>query len=278
MLAALLVATVTPQRDVIGVKDLDVKEAYMPGQREIVLGPLPYRETVMSVIHSKDYPGTFDGKGLAPPVWDEYPLGHVRWSVAEGSLFEKPCRVLRLQGMTQSQVPMKRLQKVVGVQNDAVTVWYLSFDGRILRQYEQRSGYGGQKVANCTYGEDEIQVQVEEGGKRRITTVYPAVDMEKLHLQFRPMIVGDRVVMEEKEYFTYDPFGGGFQKRTAKIGGLFAGQWLQRPFKGRHVDITTPRHTVKAYISDEGDLVKVDLPKDDFFILQSLPPGKEKKG
>lgn len=277
MIAVLLAAVVLPQRDVQGVPQLDIRDAVMPGQREIVLGPLPYRDMVMSVIHSKDYRGTFDGKGLAPPVWEEYPLGHVRWSVTDGSLFDRPCRVIRLQGMTQSQVKMKKLQKNVVVENDAVTHWYLSLEGRILRQFEQRGGYGGVKSASCTYGDDSITVQVEENGKRKITTVYPAIEMEKLHLQFRPMIVGEKVLMEEKEYFVYDPFSGGFEKRTAKLSGKFAGQWLQKDFRGRTVDITSARMTVKAYVGEEGDLVKVDLPQNDFIILQHVPPGKEKK-
>ncbi len=277
MVSALLVLAMVPQRQVEGLPDLNVKVAFMPGQREVVLGPLPQRDFVMSVIHSKDYPGTYDGKGLAPPVWDEYPLGHVRWSVTDGEIFNRPCRIIRMQGMTQSQIPMKRLKKVVGVQNDATTVWYLGVDGKIIRQYEARGGHNGQKIANCTYGEESIEVQVEENGRRRVTTVFPAVDMEKLHLQFRPMIVGDRTVMEEKEYFVYDPFGGGFEKRTAKISGKFNGMWLQKKFQGRHVDITGPQMTVKAYISDQGDLIKADLPRDDFFILQTLPPSLDRK-
>lgn len=277
MIAALVAAAVLPQRDVQGVPSLDVKDAVMPGQREVILGPLPYRDIVMSVVHSRDYPGTYDGRGLSPPVWDDYPLGHVRWSVTESSLFERPCRIVRLEGMTQSQVEMKRLQKTALVENGALTVWYLSLDGRILRQYEQRSGYGGTKSANCTYAEDSITVQVEDGAKRRVTTVHPAIDMEKLHLQFRPMVANGQVLMEEKEYLVYDPFTGGFEKRTAKLSGKFAGQWLQTQFRGRTFDLTTPTRTVKAYVGDEGDLVKVDLPKDDFIILQHVPPGKEKK-
>lgn len=276
MIAVFLAATVMQQRDVQGVPSLGVLDAVMPGQREIVLGPLPYPDIVMTLLHSKDYPGTHSGKGLAPPVWDEYPLGHVRWSVTDGSLFERPCRVVRLQGLSMTDIKMRRLKKTVTVENQAVTIWYLSMDGRILRQYEKRSGYSGEKVASCTYADDSIAVQVEEGGRRKVTTVYPAIDMEKLHLQFRPMVVDGKVVMEEKEYFVYDPFTGGFEKRSAKLAGKFAGQWLQKDFKGNHFDFVTPKLTSKAYIGEEGDLVKVDLPDNDFLILQTVPPGKEK--
>lgn len=276
MIAVFLAATILQQRDIQGVPKLDVLDAVMPGQREVVLGPLLYPDIVMTVLHSKDKPGTHRGDGITTPVWDEYPLGHVRWSVTDGTLFEQPCRVIRLQGLTQSDIQMRRLKKTVTVENEAVTIWYLSPEGRILRQYEKRAGFNGEKVANCTYGDGEITVQVDEGGKRKITTVYPAVDFEKLHLQFRPMIVGDKVVMEEKEYLVYDPFAGGFEKRTAKLSGKFAGQWLQKSFKGNAFDITTPRMIIKAYIGQEGDLVKADLPNDDFLILQTVPPGKEK--
>jgi hypothetical protein len=262
MLAVLLPLAVAPPHD--------VRDVYLPGQREVVLGPLLYRETVMSVVHREERPGNPNGDALAPPVWIEYPLGYVRWSVKDDTLFGQPCRVIRLQGLTQSPPP--RDVKV----SEAQSVWYVAPTGKILRQVEVRAGDGGQKTANCTYAEDRIEVQIEEDGRRRVTTVYPSVAMEKLQLQFQPMIVDGKVRRETKEYFVYDPFGGGFERRTATIAGKFAGSWWQTNFRGRHVELTTPQRTVKAYIGDEGDLVQVDFPKNAFIVLQSLPPGKEK--
>jgi hypothetical protein len=104
-------------------------------------------------------------------------------------------------------------------------------------------------------------------------------DMEKLQLQFKPMIVDGKVVMRDKEYLVYDPFTSGFVKRAAHVGGSFRGSYLQLPFEGSHVDFEgLMTGKVKAYISKEGDLVKLDLPQNRYVILSSTPPGKEKKG
>ncbi|AIE84781.1 hypothetical protein [Fimbriimonas ginsengisoli] len=279
MLSAVLSLVLAQQGRQIENLPFEMPEAIFPGQREVVLGVLPYRETIMQLIYSKDLPSTADMKGINPPVWDEYPLGFVKWSVKPDSFAGKPCMSLRMEGLfvPSYNFKFKGGTKQVRTSLDVrgVSQWWVTSDGTILRQYEQRMDKRGIRSANCTYGKDSVTVQVDNYGARSATELFPS-DMDQLQLQFKPMIVEGKVVMPEKEYLVYDPFTSGFIKRTAKVAGRFNGNYLQLPFEGNHVDFSgLIPGTVKAYISKEGDLVKIDLPHDRYCVMNSTPPGKE---
>jgi len=51
--------------------------------------------------------------------------------------------------------------------------------------------------------------------------------------------------------------------------------FLAAKFEGTHIDIEGPKNTVKAYLSKEGDLVKVDLPDNRTLVLDSLPHSRD---
>lgn len=271
-----------PQRQVENLP-FKMPEVFFPGQREVVLGPLPYRDTVMSMIFSKEYPAEFGGKSVTAGGWDEYPIGSVRWSVKADTYATKPCFVLHSQALYVPKYTFTfkgGFRKVTTYLNlTGVSEWWVAPDGTILRQYEQRNDQRGLKTASCTYDKDSINVQVSIYGERTATTLYPG-DMDKVQAQFKPMVVDGKVVLQQKEYLVYDPFVGTFQKCKATFGGHFAGTYISLSFKGIHVDFDGifPGGPVKAYVDDEGDLVKEDLPQDRFIVLGVTPPGKEKRG
>jgi len=152
--------------------------------------------------------------------------------------------------------------------------WWLAPDGTILRQYEQRVDKRGTRTANCTYNKDSIEISVDLFGQRKVTTLYPS-DMDLVQAQFKPMIVDDKVVTREKNYVVYDPFTSGFVKRTAKLSGVFKGIYLSTQFEGNSMTLEgDPDGPFRVFISNEGDLVKMELPKNRFLVLQSLPPAK----
>jgi hypothetical protein len=49
-------------------------------------------------------------------------------------------------------------------------------------------------------------------------------------------------------------------------------------FQGKAFEIEGPHLKQVAAISTEGDLIKVDLPKDRFIVMQNIPNGKTKPG
>lgn len=272
-----LAAIALPQRQ-MNELTFQEPEAVMPGQREIVLGPVPYRDTVMSMIYSKDHPATYDMKGVNPPSWTEYPIGHLRWSVREDTFGDQPCMAIREEGVYYPELHFRSrngLAKTnITLEIKGTRTWWVSKSGKILREYEQRFDRRGIRTATCTYNADSIDMMVDEFGKRRIATLFPA-DMEALHRQFQPMIVDNKVVLREKSYVVYNPFTGGYESYTARVVGTFSGNYGALAYQGNHVNIEGKDSTVKVYVSKENDVAKIDLPKDCYVVLQATPPGKE---
>ncbi|MEZ0327554.1 MAG: hypothetical protein ACAH95_16770 [Fimbriimonas sp.] len=248
--------------------------AYMPGQREVVLGVLPYNETMMQLIWQTDkqasfptYNGDVIGGGLA-----EQALGWVKWSVKTDTWAGKPCMVLRCEGNTK-----EALSKTLKVDIRDIKSWWVDGGGKILRQYEQQIRPFVTRTANCVYQKDSIDVSVEDEKGRRQTSVFPNVEMDELHAQFKPMWKDGKVLLDKKDYYVFNPFEGGFDKYTARLAGWAGGSYFNMKFVGKAFEITGPRLVQTAGISEEGDLIHVQLPKDRYIVMQALPQGKIKK-
>ena len=74
-----------------------------------------------------------------------------------------------------------------------------------------------------------------------------------------------------------DPFNGGPIKHVAKITDRFGGKWFgEKRYEGLCVEISNPSRTVKAFVSYEGDLMKVELEKQRYLHIE-IEPDKEPK-
>jgi hypothetical protein len=83
------------------------------------------------------------------------------------------------------------------------------------------------------------------------------------------------VILPKKEYRVFDPFTEGFLAYSARADGRFHGSWGSTKFEGLHIEIEGPSSKVVVYISKEGDMVKVDLPKGESLILDALPNARD---
>jgi hypothetical protein len=246
--------------------------AYMPGQREMILGITGnYALTTMQVIHQTDMPPAFpagggrvEGGGLF-----EEALGNVHWSIKEDTFGGKKVHELICDGNLT-----ERLTKTMQVSMADSTTFWVDDDGHIVRQYNKQIRPFATRVANCVYQKDSIDVSVEDEHGRRATSVFPNFDMSMLHDQFKPMIVDGKVVLEEKTFEVFDPFKMSFDKYAVRLSGSAAGTYFGMKFEGKAFEIVGPHSTVTAAVSKEGDLIKVDMPKDRFIVMQSIPPGK----
>lgn len=262
----------------LGQAEFHYPEPIFPGFREWVLGPQEYPATVLGILYSKEFPSVETSRGMTMPSWEERAMGTAMWSVKPDVFGSTPCLTIKLEGdyraeyryrFKNSDQQVKRTVPVKGI-----STWWVSKDGTILRQYESRTDERGVRTANGVYAADRIEVTVDEFGKRRIATLYPG-DMAKLQAQFRPMIVDGKVLLKEKEFLVFDPFTSGYVRHTVRLAGLFKADLIGAHFEGRNVDVDGYSDGVRrAYLSLEGDLVRVDLPNDRFMRISSLPPGK----
>ncbi|MDR3690298.1 MAG: hypothetical protein P4L46_13030 [Fimbriimonas sp.] len=256
-----------------GLPKFDFKPAVMVGQREIVLGPLVQPDTVMEVRYDNDVPAEF-GKGpIAPPSSFVYSKGYVRWSVTDGMLFNKSCRILKSEGLTKGEIIL-RTRRVPYACTYRESYWILP-DGKLLRQSAEQEDPYGKRHAEAVFWPDHIDVSVVDSKHTKSFSMYPNVDMKLLDAQFKPMVDSGKIITDLKEYYTFDPFTQGFTKYKATVTGTFHGSWLATKFEGPHIEIDGPKQTQMVYVSKENDLIKVDLPDHLSIVLDFLPRDRD---
>jgi hypothetical protein len=200
-------------------------------------------------------------------------MGYVRWSVTDGSLFDQPCRILKMDGTTKGSFTFKTRRVEYATRN--TTTYWITKEGKLLRQSVHLSDPTETKVSECVFGADHIDVSVSDHKGRRSFTVYPSVDLSLVDLQFKPMIVDNKVVLSRKEYLVFEPFNQEFVKYKATAVGTFRGTWLATKFEGSHIDIEGPKGKIAAFVSKEGDLVEADLTATQSLVLDRLPDSKD---
>ena len=80
------------------------------------------------------------------------------------------------------------------------------------------------------------------------------------------MLDGKKVLLPEKSFIRIDPVTRGVKQFKAKVVGHFTGIVTGRKFNGSCVELTAGQEVQKAYVSDEGDLIQVDLPNGHFLL------------
>jgi len=264
-----------PQFQSEGLPTFNYTAAFSAGQREIVLGPIPYHDVTMEVRYEKDTDAQYTPNKIIGPSWEEYATGYVRWDVSDTTLFDKPCRKLRMEGITKGKNSTKTKDISYATRNS--TTYWITPEGKVLRQHIQLVDPSETKTAEAVFWSDHIEVSVDDKRGRRSFTVYPNVDLSLIDMQFKPMMEGDKVVLPYKEYYVFEPFTQAFIKYKAAVGGTFHGTWLAMKFDGTHIDIDGPRGRIIAYISKEGDLVKADLGNNRSLVLNNLPESRDPK-
>ena len=260
-------------RQILGVPKPLYKPAVTVGQREVLLGPVPQPDTVMEVRYEKEQMPEFTSNTVFGGTDIVYAKGYVRWSVKEGTIFSKPCLIIKTDGTTKGEIRTKTKRFEYANQN--TTTWWVQTDGKLIRQSVQLNGPEGQKHAEAVFWPDHIEVSVSDGGRNKSFTMYPNIDMTFIHAMFKPMVEGDKITVNYKEFYTFDPFTQQFTKFKAYVSGNFKGTWLGEKFEGKHFNIESEKLAQVAFLSKENDLIKVDLPDNTSIVLNFLPHDRD---
>ncbi|MFI5385237.1 MAG: hypothetical protein ACHQ50_03860 [Fimbriimonadales bacterium] len=250
------------------------------GQREIILGPKPQELALLNGYYERDiaakHLATGDNTGGYVDSWipsgtAEDNLGYFDCSTKPDSLFDKPCVVITSNAKWNQKLGRKPHE--IKFSNYAKQQWWVTADGTILREYAALQTPEGTQTADCTYGKDSIQRRYTNvKGETSFGEIFPACGFEALNAQFKPMVVDGKVVMREKEFCVVNPLTGGIDKYTSRISGTFKGEFLFATFKGKLFDIEGPNKLFeKVFLDDSGDLVKVALSDEKFFVINVLP-------
>jgi len=267
-LAALVLWQVPPPVAPFAASD---EVAYLPGQLEVVAGPRPCPTSLMSLYFQTETDPKFMKNAIIGQALIAYNFGWVRFSTRQEDFLGLKVWHMSYAGHTDSHHGKKVYPE------DATTDYWVDMDGHIRRQSASKSSDFGRSEALCDFFPDHIQIQLKVDGKSSEHFLYPAHDeLAQLNDQFKPMVVDGKVLIREKTYLVLDPYAGSFQHRTARVHGHFSGKELDTKFQGYNVDIEGDNKIQGACVSDDNDLVRVNLQDSKWFVLQSLPPNRQK--
>ncbi len=250
------------------------------GQRQIILGPKPDEWMLMRGLYVRDVNARFKATGedtgggtvesAIPGGMVEDPIGDFDVVCSPATLFEKPC--LQLTTTARWIQKVGRKPREIKWNNIAKQVWWVTPEGKILRHLSSLQTPDGVQTGDCTYGKDSVQRRYTDiRGQTSFGELFPACGMDALNDQFKPMVVDGKIALRDKEFCIANPLTGGIDKYAVRVSGKFSGEYFQSTFRGTTFDIVGPSNTLKTYVSDEGDLVKVDLTSEKYFIIGNLP-------
>jgi hypothetical protein len=263
---------------------IEYKMPILGGQREIAVGPKLYEFTLLGGYYERDYAATTIPPGpdtaggyvdsMAPGGIVTKSLGSLDWSTKEDKLIDQNCIVITSTGRWNQSVGKKPNE--VRWTNEAKQQYWLTPDGKIIRQYFQLTTPQGTQSADLTYGTDSIQRRYTNlQGKTSFGEIFPVCGMDALHEQFRPMLAHGKVLARDKEFYRCNPLTGGLEKCEAHISGKFQGKYLGAGFRGTTVDIVGPaKDKQTAFVSDDDDLVQVKIDQDRFFVINVVPKSR----
>jgi hypothetical protein len=281
MLASLIATIALGQTRLSDLPKLVYDMPVLGGQREIVLGAKPYEFTLLngylerevSARHLTTPSNTGDGyvDSWQPGGTHEESLGYFDCSTKPTTLFEKPCTIITTTAKWNQTIGRKPHE--IKFQNLAKQQWWVSPDGVLMRHFSQLQNPNGVQTGDCTYGKDSIQRRYTGvDGKTVFGEIFPSCTMDEINARFKPMFENGKLILREKDFCVVDPLTGGVEKYHVRSSGRFKGNFLFATFQGQLFDIEGPNHfSQKVFLDDKGDLVKVQLDEERFFVISVVP-------
>lgn len=187
-------------------------------------------------------------------------VGDISWEVRRAQPGGKPAWVVEAGGSIRQQIPVPRSREKITWINVAKRWFWLGPDGKILRDNFQFSTPAGAWTMDARFLEDSIEVRLSSPQGDRDFAIHPKDGMDPFHRVFQPMIEGTKTLASQKKFQMIDPVTGAIQHYTASVTGRFSSSTPASPGKGYVVWIKGPFTDHRAYIRDDGELIKVELP------------------
>ncbi len=264
----ILAALTLAQSAVISSEPLSI----LPGQLEVVIGLRSIPDTVMALYFGKDIDATFNGGKITPGGYVGFNFGFVRFATTSEDFLGLPVWHARWSSKTSSRKGKKEWRV------DATEDYWVDNKGTIRRQAASFDGPDGRSEAQADYYPDHIEIKRNVFGKFDDQLLYPGgQELTQLNEQFRPMVVDGKVILREKSYLSLDLFRGAFQLKTARVAGKFDGVECDAHFHGYEIDLEERRQKQGVCVSDDNNLVTVDLQEGRWIKMTSLPSNRLKE-
>lgn len=252
------------------------------GQREIVMGLLPKEKEYLG-LYSNRATDAARGNGVpngAPAInWLEIRVGYMSWAVANYKNAGKPTTLLQTDGMYKQELQVNKRIKF-DLTNRCSRSFWVDEKGNITKETGTVTVPQGTYTMTAEFHEDEYDLFLKTPRDEKRMTVHPACGMEKLNAIFTPMMKDKKVILPTKEFYVIDTLTGAPVKCSAKVGGHFGQRFASSGtvIGGQYVDIDFNGNRQRAYIADDGSLVRVDCSNGLYLNMESTPLPKSLTG
>jgi len=277
MLALLCLAAISqevPNLGYLKLKPEDLELPVMGGAREFVMGLGKQSSQTFSLYVNQLDAGHFDSQ---PVNYEDVLIGFTAWSVTPAVIGDKVCLAVSTKASRNQTVTRGR--DVIGLKHQAERTWYVTEQGKIIAENCVMKMATGTWTMDAAYGTEDYTVTLTAPGTAKKTiTRMPGCGMEELSQSaFLPMLKADpngkkaEVVRAEKEFWLLDPFTGMPVQMKAKVRGSFNATLFRRFWTGPQVEFTGYREPFSAWVSHEGLLMRVQLPKGVYLQIENKP-------
>jgi hypothetical protein len=280
MLAALGLVLVGQQvQEIPDVRFLNLKpdELLLPvfaGAKEFVFGIAKQSAQTYSLYVNELEAGHFDSQ---PVAYSDVLIGFTGWSVTPAVFGSTPCLALSTRAHRNQTVT--RGKSLIGLKHEAERTWYVTEEGQILGEDCTLKMATGTWKMEATYGAEEYTATLSAPNQApRKVVRSPGCGMDELSKSaFVPMLRADpagkksEILKADKTFWLLDPFTAVPVQIKAKVRGSFNATLFQRFWTGPQVEFSGYREPYTAWVSHEGVLMRVQLPKGTFLQIENKP-------
>lgn len=161
-------------------------------------------------------------------------------------------------------------------------VW-VKLDGTVLRVYMQHSSLGKAIVTDAVFKGEEIHMSISENGSTRKTVLMASEGVEAFKNPFVEMMANADKDRPWVKFSCLEASTAGIIRYRAVVMGKFTTKIGQIKYEGRMIEVDGPGPEERyiLYITNEGELLQVDMPDESKIHAQAfsaLPPPAKSGG
>jgi hypothetical protein len=182
-------------------------------------------------------------------------IGHIDTKVMDSEFNGKPCRVYTSTAYFSPKPregPQPRVRKY--------ETW-IAPNGDIIKFSASYEAWRTYVKCDGVFMKDAVDLTVTKGLEQQKLTLYPAGGLEEFRNPFMAIVKEADKDRKEVAFCAYDVSTSGILKYKARVVGKWKAEKSNKKYEGATIEVTGNQEgTMKFYVSNEGELMQVDLP------------------
>lgn len=244
------------------------------GAKEFIFGIAKQSSQTYTLYVNELDAGNFSSQ---PISYSDVLMGYTSWSVSPAVIGSTPCLALSTKALRNQTVP--RGKDLFGIRHEGTRTWYVTEKGRIVAEQCTLKTAIGTWTMDVDYGPESFTARLTAPNQPpRTITREPGCGMDELtESAFAPMLRADpagkncEVLKLEKSFWLLDPFTAMPVQMNARVRGSFNATLFKRFWTGPQVEFTGYREPYSAWVSHEGVMMKLQLPKGVYLQIENKP-------